>query len=530
MAGGSLPPPADGSASLACCAMASRHRGKRWLPWVGLGASLVVIAAAVILVVATGRQGDVSNPNVEFSDTSTQAAPHGPVQAPPKAGHPADDGFKWPYFGFDPARTRVLGLKTPLRPPFRLAWSYNAHQLLEFSPVSCGRSVFLLGDSGDLFKISRWTGQLEWRRKLGDLASSSPACSGGRVFAVLLRGIGSSIGRVAALDADKGRLLWSQRLPARAESSPLLVRGRLYFGDEGGNVYAMNVRTGRHLWTFRAAGSVKGALALSKGILYFGTYGGHVYAIRLSNGHQVWRKDPAASGAFGLGGGNFYSTAAVEYGRVFLGATNGAIYSFSARTGSLAWRKQTGNYVYASPAVGAVAGGPPTVWIGSYNGTFYALNARTGGVRWQRTLGGKLSGAPAVLGDLVFVSSFDRRTTWALGANTGQVIWRSHRGAFNPAISDGRRIYFNGYATLIGFDPRGRQFAARKLPRNSPAAKKARQKQAQARRNAVQAKRRAAQRQRQAAVRQRRAAARRAAAQKRRFCRHHKRAPRCRRR
>jgi outer membrane protein assembly factor BamB len=510
--------------------MASRHRGKRWLPWVGLAASLLVIAAAVILVVATGRQGDVSNPNVEFNGTQTETQPHGPVQVPPKRGHPADDGFKWPYFGFDAARTRVLGLPKPLRPPFRIAWLYNAHELLEFSPVSCGRSVFLLGDSGDLFKISRWTGQLQWRRKLGDLASASPACSGGRVFVPLLRGIGSTTGRIAALDADKGRLLWSQHLAARAESSPLLVRGKLYFGDEGGTVFAMDVRTGRHLWTFQASGAVKGALALDKGILYFGTYGGRVYAIRLSNGHEIWEKNAATSGAFGLGGGNFYSTAAVEYGRVYIGATNGAIYSFSARSGSLAWRKQTGNYVYASPAVGAVAGGPPTVWIGSYNGTFYALNAQTGAVRWQRSLGGKLSGAPSVIGDLVFVSSFNLRTTWALGANTGKVIWKIHRGAFNPVISDGRRIYFNGYATLFGLDPRGHTFAPKqKLPRHTPAFKRANYKKRRAQQKRSAAQRRAVAKRKKAA-RGRAAAHRRAVAKHRRFCKRHPHAKSCRKR
>jgi outer membrane protein assembly factor BamB len=460
--------------------MASRHRGKRWLPWVGLAASLLVIVAAVIVVVVSGRQGDVSHPNVEFSGTATGPQPNGAVQTPPKRGHPADDGFRWPYFGFDPARTHVLALTKPLRPPFRVAWSYQAHQLLEFSPVSCGRSLFLLGDSGDLFKLSRWTGAPQWRRKLGDLAASSPACGGGRVYAVLLRGKNSRSGRVVALDADKGAIIWTQQLGGRAESSPLLINGRLYFGEENGTVLAMDAHTGRHLWRFQAAGAVKGGLALAGGILYFGTYGGHVYAIRQSNGHEIWHKQPAAGAAFGLGGGNFYSTPA-------------------AHSGNLAWRKQTGNYVYASPAVGAVGGGPATVWIGSYSGTFYALDARSGTVRWQRNVGGKLSGAPTVLGDLVFVSSFDHHSTYALGANTGQVFWHVHKGAFNPAISDGRRIYFNGQSTLFGLDPRGRTFAARKLPRNSPAAKNVRQNKARAKRQAAARKRRTAARKRHAA-------------------------------
>ncbi len=137
--------------------------------------------------------------------------------------------------------------------------------------------------------------------------------------------------------------------------------------------------------------------------------------------------------------------------------------------------------MYASPAVGQVAGGPPTVWVGSYTGTFYGLDARTGGVRWTRSLGGKISGAPTVIGDLVFVSSVNLKDTWALGANTGKTIWRTNRGGFNPAISDGRRIYFNGFTSLFGLDPHGVVYG--KPGQAAGAAKKARRRAAQRRVN-----------------------------------------------
>ena len=367
--------------------MAFRHRGsRRWLPWVGLAALLVVLAAiAGVILVLANKQGDVNNSNVEFSTTETHSKPHGAAQKPPPRGkHPADDGFTWPIWGYDNARTRVLPLDKQFRPPFRIAWRQHLRQLLELTAVSCRRSVFILGDSGDLYKIGRWTGAIQWKRHLGSLAAASPACDGTGVYSVLLRRPGSSAGRVVALGADKGHPRWSRQLGGRSESSPLIHNGILYFGVEDGNVYALRASNGKQVWNFHARGPVKGGLALDHGRLFFGTYGGSVYAISLRTGRQIWRNDVAAGGAFGLGGGNFYSTPAVNYGRVYLGATNGAIYSLSARTGRLAWRKVTNNYVYASPAVGAVAGGPPTVWIGSYNGNFYALDAQDGSIRWTR--------------------------------------------------------------------------------------------------------------------------------------------------
>lgn len=436
--------------------MPLRRRG-RWLLWAALGALIVVIAAVVVVLVASRREGDVSNPDVEFDRGTTQ--PTVVDQPRSRAGHPADDGFAWPLFGFTKQRTHVLPLETPLRPPFRHAWAVRGRTLLEFPPVLCGRSAFLLKNNGALYKVSRWTGHVEWKRKLGDLAASSPACGHGTIYTVLLRDKRRHGGRVVALWANSGAVRWSRPLPSRSESSPLLDDGRLYFGTENGTVYALRASDGAVRWTYKAAGAVKGALALDRGRLFFGDYSGAVYAIRRADGSKLWKVRAAGGHAFGLGGGRFYSSPAVSYGRVYIGSTNGAVYSFAARNGKLAWRKQTGAYVYASPAVGEAPGGRPTVWIGSYNGTFYALDARSGRVRWSRDLGSKISGSAAVIGNLVFVSSLGLKSSWALDAGSGVVRWKTRRGAFSPVISDGRRIYFNGYSSLFGLDPAGVRFS-----------------------------------------------------------------------
>jgi outer membrane protein assembly factor BamB len=266
-------------------------------------------------------------------------------------------------------------------------------------------------------------------------------------------------GRVAAIDAVDGRTRWSRKLPSRSESSPLLDSGRVYFGSEDGTVYSLRASDGAVRWRKRVAGAVKGALALSDGKLFFGDYSGRVYAIRQADGGKVWTAGTGS--ALGLRSGNFYSSAAVAYGRVYIGSTSGAVYSFSARNGDLAWRHGTGGYVYASPAVGPGPGGAPTVFIGSYDGRFYALDARSGRTRWSRRLGTKISGAATLIGDLVFVSDLNARDSWALGAGTGATVWKTLRGGFNPAISDGRRIYFNGYTSIFGLDPKGIRYDRR---------------------------------------------------------------------
>ena len=406
-------------------------RGERPLPRLAIGAVLLVLGVGVALAVFD-RDDNTFNPDVGFVDTN-EDTPSATASRPRADEHPADDGFSWPIYGYSKARTHHLAIKRAPRPPYRQAWAVRGKVLLEFSPVLCGRRVYLLKNNGALYAISRNTGRVSWTRKLGSLAAASPACDRGTIYAVLLKRFSESGGgRVIAVAAKDGHTRWSRRLPSRSESSPLVDRGRVYIGSEDGTVYSLRTRDGQVRWRAKAAGAVKGAIALDAGKLYFGDYGGKVHAIRRSNGTKVWEKSPAGGGALGIGGGNFYSSAAVEYGRVYIGSTNGTVYSLSSSDGKLAWSRSTGGYVYASPAVGQVRGGKPTVYIGSYDGNFYALDARTGRPRWVRSLGSKISGRgvdhrrPRVrLGPR-------QPSTWALGARTGKTVWKTHRGALQP--------------------------------------------------------------------------------------------------
>jgi outer membrane protein assembly factor BamB len=422
---------------------ARRRRRRR----AALGGALiaVLLAAGGGYLYVSNRTADISHPGVSFT------APR--QQRPPRTA-PADN-FVWPIYGYTKERTRYLAAPANLRPPFKRVWTRGGRStLLEFPPVIAGRSLYLLKNNGALYAISKATGRVRWKRKLGSLSAASPAYGHGVVYVVLLQRFPRSPGgRVAALATRTGRTLWSRKLPSRSESSPLLDHGRLYFGTQDGTVFALRASDGQVRWTFRASGSVKGGLALSNGRLYFGDYGGRVHCVRARDGRQVWSS--GTSGAkFGLAAGQFYSTPAVAFGRVYIGNTDGRVYSFAADSGKLAWRKGTGSYVYASAAAAAVPGTAPTVYVGSYDGHFYALDARSGSERWSYAAGGKISGSATVVGDIVYFSNLAARTTIGLGVRTGKLVFHFGRGAFNPVVSDGKRIYLTGYSTLYALEPK----------------------------------------------------------------------------
>lgn len=413
-------------------------------------ATLLVLAGGAVAFVVVRAPGDVSNPDVEFTaetPTTTQTA-----QEPPRPR--AVDTFLWPTYGLTATRTRdYANAPGYLRPPFRRGWTYRSGILLEFPPTIQGASLFLLDDDGMLRAIQKTSGRILWRQRVGRLAAATPAVGDGRVYAVVLRGLNSEHGRIAAYRAADGRQVWAKALPSRAESSPLLRNGRVFFGSEDGTVYALDARSGRTIWTYRADGAVKGGLALDRGTLYFGDYAGKVHAVRARDGRSVWKV--GTNGArFGFGSGRFYSTPAVAYGRVFLGNTDSRVYSFSARTGELAWATGTGGYVYASPAVATTPGLGPTVYIGSYDGNLYAFDARTGAIRWRYGVGNRISGSPVIVNGIVYFSNLGSDDTHGVDARTGKRRFFFPDGAFAAVVADRRAVYLVGYTNIYELLPR----------------------------------------------------------------------------
>ena len=423
---------------------------RRW-PWIVI--ALAVIAAALIAVyfAFVKAPGNVSHPNVEFH---APKAPPAPPATPKYKGQ--STGYDWPLYGYDLGRTRYLP-GVHIKPPFVRAWTRPGSKLIEFQPVLASGRLYYQKNNGELYSVGAETGNVRWRRRIGGLSASAPAVAGGKVFAVVNRGgaggiAGAGPGKVVSLDTRTGRVLWTRTLGSASESSPLVHAGRVWVGSQDGTVYCLLAKGGRIIWRYHAGAPVKAAPAYSQGRIFFGDYGGSVTALRARNGSVAWRAGTNGR-AFGQAG-SFYATPAVAFGRVYIGNTDGRVYSFAASSGRLAWAHSLGGYVYAAPAVADVPGMPPAVFVGSYSGRFAALDARSGNEIWSRPAGGTVSGAASVIGRVVYYSALSARRTYAVSAKTGHVLWSLGRGAFNPAISDGKRVYITGYSTVYAFTSR----------------------------------------------------------------------------
>ncbi|HEX3608677.1 MAG TPA: PQQ-binding-like beta-propeller repeat protein [Solirubrobacterales bacterium] len=403
------------------------------------GLAIAAIAAGVLVFGAAGLLGyellkrppDVHNPNATFVP-----------QKPPK---PEAKTVNWPIFGLNPARTRYLPAKG-VKPPYRLLWHYTERPLLEFPPIYVGGKLYFVNNNGFAYALDADNGKVLWERRIGLLNASSPAYYKHRLYIVNL-----VPGHIVKLDAKTGKVLWKHSLPGRAESSPLVIDGTIYFGCEDGELFALDTRNGHTRWTTSLGGPIKSAPAYHGGVLFVGDYGGYMNAIDAKTGAIKWQTASLGQG-FGTSG-EFYSTPAVAFGRVYAGNNDDRVYSFDEKTGALAWSHSTGGYVYSGPVVANTRHTPPTVYIGSFDGNIYALDAKNGETRWERSAGGQVVGSLSAVGDIVYVAEFTNGTTNGYMMKSGRQVFHYKTGTYTPVISDGRRIYLVGYSSINALQP-----------------------------------------------------------------------------
>ena len=354
------------------------------------------------------------------------------------ASHPAPQTTDWPTYGLDAARTRYLP-SDRVQPPYKLAWSYDARHLMEYSPIVVGDTLYGIDNNGEAFALNTRNGKPRWRRDVATLNASAPTYDSGRLYVSNLEP-----GQVQALNAESGKVVWRHPLPGRTESSPLVVGNEVIAGCECGSVYALDARTGKERWSTAVGGAVKASPAYDHGTVFVGDYSGQMTALRASNGSVVWRASA---------GNSIYGTAAVAFGRVYAGDLGGGFHAWDESSGSSDWSTSTSGYVYSAAAAAKTPDTPPSVYFGSYDGTVYALNARTGATRWTESASGPVSGAGSMIGDVFYAGDLKTTQTWGFRATDGKPVLQSRDGAYNPVISDGRLLYMTGYRVIYALRP-----------------------------------------------------------------------------
>jgi len=269
------------------------------------------------------------------------------------------------------------------------------------SPVStsaCGENarIYFGLDKGKetFFALNLRTGKILWKRKLGNLSTSS-ALWGDRIF------VGSSSGILWALNKNTGEKIWEFETSASIISTPAgdgqssSTPGErvICFGSTDGYLYALDIESGRVRWKFKAEGAIYSSPAIRNGTVFFGSVDGNLYALNLGDGSLIWKFETQS---------DIYSSPAVTESLVYIGSNDYFMYAVNQKSGELCWKFETEGLIRSSPiAVG------DKLFFGSHDGNFYVLNRFTGKLLLKYQTKGMISSSPAYFDGKIYIGSED---------------------------------------------------------------------------------------------------------------------------
>ena len=231
-------------------------------------------------------------------------------------------------------------------------------------------------------------------------------------------------GRVLALDAATGKVVWEERDKKRPISGgPGAGDGMVFVGTSDAQVVARDAATGKKVWIAEVSSEVLAAPRAAKGTVIVRTGDGKLYALNSATGVQRWVFDRTVP-TLTLRG----TAAPVIYENMVLaGFDNGRLSALDLETGQELWEARlaepTGRTdlerlidVDAEPVIR-----DNTAYIGSFQGKVAAVSLEDGSLEWTREISSYEN--VAVDDEHIYVTD-ERGTVWALARSDGATVWR----------------------------------------------------------------------------------------------------------
>jgi outer membrane protein assembly factor BamB len=273
-----------------------------------------------------------------------------------------------------------------------------------------------VNSSGRVRALDAATGVIIWTGAVAGAIESAPAVAGGVLY------VGSADGRLFALDAATGAPRWNARVGFSAVTAPAVAGGAVYAGSADGRLAAVDAASGAVRWTATIGGSVRDAPAVAGGAVFVRTYAGNAHAFDAASGAARWTTAVGGNPMFSMGPSP--ATPTVADGVVYVaGPHNGRLYALEAATGAVVWDVTAGASVRA---VALADGVLHTTWtVGAGTTLLRALDPATGATRW--TVGGaanvNIAVVAPVIANGVHYSATVAGALLARDPATGAVLW-----------------------------------------------------------------------------------------------------------
>ena len=251
----------------------------------------------------------------------------------------------------------------------------------------------------------------------------------------------SSEGRVYALDADTGELLWNTRIDAELDQPPLPVGSEVYVPHRDGDYSLLDASSGELL---RHA-VVRNGVAVRDGTAYVITNppGSHrsVRALDVNTGELLVEFDPRTLDRSTI---EHYEITVLG-DQIYVEAASG-VHALDTATGSLAW-----SFNASLPPDEHPAASNGVVYIRSFSGA-HALDETTGEELWRYDASYGAVSPPLIIVDGVWPINTSASVVGALDVATGRVLWSFVENLATIVGGADGTVFVLSQRGLYGFD------------------------------------------------------------------------------
>ena len=322
--------------------------------------------------------------------------------------------------------------------------------LLALQPAVMNGVAYAAGHTGKVEALSADKGKLLWLTKTKLSLSAGPAVADGLVV------VGSSDGQLVVLDAATGHEKWRQQISGEILAKPLITQGLIIVRTVNGRVQAFNEADATSRWVIEESVpklTLRGTAApvLAGSAVITGFDNGKLVAVDAATGDAMWNVTiDTPSGRTELDRlGDVDATAIASGHDVFVVGYQGRIAMVEQTSGQIWWTQDASSYR-------GFGLDDDSLYLSAANGMVTAMRRTTGAQQWeQKSLRQRGLTAPGVIGNVLVIGDFEGYVHWldkSSGVVAARVSTDGERISNAPVIADGRVFVQTDGGKVIAFE------------------------------------------------------------------------------
>lgn len=315
---------------------------------------------------------------------------------------------------------RTNSVDHDVRPPYQILWSKRSRSSVTDHPLAVDNYLIYTLQNGTLGILN-----IERGEKIGD-GHIAPGFRHAPTIADQTVYYSADLGKktLGAFDFRTMKRAWQREFP-QLNTSPLLVKDKIYVGANDGSLICAEKKSGEKKWAFQSGESIFGNPAYLDGKIYFANVKGKMFCLDTTRGNLLWEKMLSE---------NIYAGPVAVAEGIFIGSTSGIMYALEPESGELKWQFETGGSIYGNAAYRN-----SVLYFGNNDHKLFALETNNGYRLWDFVAGGIINQPPLVGPEFVYFASWDKNF-YVLDRGSGELIYRQE---FKKSIKSSPIIYQN---------------------------------------------------------------------------------------